>query len=324
MADRPKILLTNPTLSDGMALLEPHTQVIVAPDTEPATLKTLAADVEGIIVRAQLPDDILDHAPKVRGIVRHGVGLDFIPVKAATRRGIPVANLPGCNAQAVAEYCIAALLHMSRPIAKVEAELRADGWHASRGQANDFLELGGRTLGIVGVGTIGGRLAGIAHHGFGMRVLGASRRSGRMPDFVEDVLVDKLFARADAIALCCALTEETRGLVNAERIAAMKPDAVLINVSRGPVVDTPALIHALQTGAIAGAALDVHDASPLAPDDPVLTCPRLFPTPHIAGITATSLRNMSVGAAEEMLRILRGEDPVNLVNPDYRQSGEKP
>ena len=130
--------------------------------------------------------------------------------------------------------------------------------------------------------------------------------------------LDALFQEADAIVLSCALTAETKGLVDARRIGLMKRRAVLINVARGPVVVTQALLEALKQGAIAGAALDVHDVQPLAPDNPVLTVPNLLLTPHIAAITATSSRFMSVGSVEEMLLILRGQDPKNLANPGYR------
>jgi D-3-phosphoglycerate dehydrogenase len=252
-------------------------------------------------------------------MVRHGVGLDFIPVGAATRRGVMVANLPGCNTQAVAEYFFSALFHLRRPLGRFDAVFRAEGWSAARAQAPATVEIGATTIGIVGVGTIGGRIAAIAQ-GFGMTVLGASRDKSRTRLGVQAVDLTELFRRADAIAVSCALTEETRGLVNARLIGLMKPDAVLINMSRGPVVDTTALIDALSRRAIGGAAVDVYDVQPLAADSPLFTLPNLLMTPHVAAITATSLRAMSVGAAEEMLRILRGERPNNLVNPDYAKA----
>lgn len=320
MADRPTLLLTNPMHPDGAALLEPQARLVTAPDTKPDTLRALAAEADGIIVRAKLPDDICDHAPRLRGIVRHGVGLDFIPVAAATARGIPVANLPGSNTQTVAEYCIAAILSLRRPLLSMDARLRRDGWLPARGMADPLTEIGGTTLGVVGVGTIGTRVARIARNGFGMTVLGASRRSGRMPPGVEEAALDDLFARSDAVVLTCPLTDETRGLVDDRRLGLMKPHAVIVNVSRGPVIDTAALVRALNAGTIGGAALDVFDVQPLPPDDPLFACPNLLLTPHAAGITATSMRTMSIGAAEEMLRILRGDDPVNLVNPEHRKA----
>ncbi len=318
MAELQTVLATNALHPDAAAMLEGRVRLVTAPDARFDTLRALVADVDGVIVRAQLPDDICDHGPKLKGLVRHGVGLDFIPVDAATRKGVAVANLPGCNTQTVAEYCFAQLLSLRRPLGKADAMLRSAGWDRARAMASDFAELGGTTLGILGVGAVGTRIAGIAA-AFGMKPIGASRPSDPMPPAVERVSTDELFARADALILSCALTPETRGIANAARIRSMKPHAVLINASRGPVVETAALVEALKAGRIAGAALDVYDVHPLDPNHELLSCPNVLLTPHIAAITATSYRAMGVGAVAEMLRILAGDEPQNLVNPDYRQ-----
>lgn len=316
----PVVLATNPIHPDGEAVLAGHAEIVVAPDTSDETLRRLARQAAGIIVRAKLPDDIVDHAPDLKALVRHGVGLDFIPVEAATARGVAVANLPGSNTNAVAEFAIAALLSLRRPHARFDAKLRSEGWDAARHEALATREVGSDVLGIVGVGAIGSRIAAIAHHGFGMRVIGASRRTGHLPAEVEERQVDDVFAEADAVVLSCALTDATRGLVNERRLRLMKHDAVLINVARGAVVDRDALIEALQQGRIAGAALDVFDRQPLPPDDALLRCPNLLLSPHVAAITSTSMRAMSIGAAEEMLRILQGQPPRHLVNPEYRRN----
>lgn len=312
------ILLTNPIHPDGERILDDLGRLVVAPDTSPDTLRDLAREATGIIVRAQLPDDIVTHAPRLRGMVRHGVGLDFIPVASATGHGVAVANLPGSNTASVAEYVFASLLNLRRPAARFDALLRSEGWDASRATASGTSEIGTATLGIVGVGAIGSHVARIAGAGFGMRVLGASRHKGRMPGGVEEAELDQLFSEADAVVLSCALTDETRGLVDARRLALMKPGAVLINVSRGPVVDTAALCAALREGRLGGAALDVYDTHPLPADADVLGVPNLQLSPHVAAITATSMRAMSVGAAEEMRRILTGQNPVHFVNPQIR------
>lgn len=350
MADVFTVLVTNALHPDGQRMLdEAGVRTVLAPDASPETLRRLAREADGIIVRAQLPDDICQHGPRLRGIVRHGVGLDFIPVEAATAHGVPVANLPGCNTQAVAEYVIAQLFNLRRPLLAVDARLRSDGWDKARalpmgGQPADsrpagvgdvmaqaeggcvrkrlpaagFSELGGTVLGILGVGNVGARVARIAR-ALDMHVMGLSRPGDDLPSGVEGVSLDELFARADALVLSCALTPETRGIVDARRLATMKPGAVVINASRGPVIDTPALADALRQGRIAGAALDVYDAHPLTPDSPLFDCPNLLMSPHIAAITTTSMRAMSVGAVEEMLRIAAGQEPANLVNPDYRK-----
>ena len=315
MPDRPLVLLTNAIHPDGVAMLAPHARLVTAPDTGAATLRAFAADAEGIIVRAKLPDDIVAHASRLRGIVRHGVGLDMIPVDAATARGIPVANLPGSNTGAVAEYVMAALFALRRRLHHMNTALRVNGWGDARAQADDLIELGGSTLGVLGTGSIGRRVAEIARHGFGLRVLGTSRRNTTHGGLLEAVDRETLFAESDAVVIACPLTVETRGLVDAALIARMRPGALLINVARGPVVDTAALVAALRQRTIAGAAVDVFDVQPLPPDSPLFDCPNLLLTPHIASVTGSTMRAMSLGAADEMLRILRGEAPRNLVNP---------
>src|SRR6201747_428395 len=157
MSETQVVLLTNPMHADGEAILAPHVRPIVAPDARPETLRTWAAEAHGIIVRAKLPDDIVDHAPRLKAMVRHGVGLDFIPVAAATARGIAVANLPGCNTNAVAEYVMSALMHLRQPLLKLDTQLRGEGWGAARATADGLTELNDSTLGILGIGAIGRR-----------------------------------------------------------------------------------------------------------------------------------------------------------------------
>jgi D-3-phosphoglycerate dehydrogenase / 2-oxoglutarate reductase len=314
MGQRPIVLLTNTIHPDGETILRAHAQVVTAADANADTLRLAIKDVDGVIVRAPLPDDITDHAPRLKGLVRHGVGLDFISVVNATRNGVMVANLPGSNTHAVAEYFFSALFHIRRPLGRIDARLREDGWNSARPLADDSTEIGGTTLGILGLGAIGRRIAQIAR-GFGMNVLGVARNPIH-DEGIRQVSMHDMFSRSDAIAICCSLTDETRGIVNARLIAAMKRTACLVNVARGPVVQTMPLIDALRSGAIAGAATDVYDSHPIPSGAPLFDCPNLLMTPHVAGITASAMRAMSVGAAEEMIRILRGERPHNLVNPE--------
>jgi D-3-phosphoglycerate dehydrogenase / 2-oxoglutarate reductase len=315
IAHKPTVLLTNPIHSAVLPQLEAGCQVIIAPDSSATTLRKLIADADGLIVRAQLPADLFDFAPSLRAVVRHGVGLDMIPVAAATARRIPVANLPGSNTAAVAEYCLAAMLHLRRNLSGIDRCLRTDGWPAARFLADAGTELDGSMCGIVGVGAIGGRLATLSAS-LGMKVMALTRRPESLRPGIQAATKAELFAKADIVVLCCPLNDQTRGLVDARTLASMKPDAILINVSRGPVVDADAVLDALRNGRLGGAAMDVHDRQPLAPDDPVFQGPRLLLTPHVAGITATSMRRMSDGAVSTMLALLRGERPANVVNPE--------
>ena len=313
--DKPRVLLTNPIHPELLPELARHCDVVVAPDASTATIARLIGDADGLIVRSQLAPVVFEAAPRLRAVVRHGVGLDMIPVAAATARGIPVANLPGSNTTAVVEYCIAALLHLRRGLATIDVRLRRDGWAAARPLADRGSELARSVCGIVGVGAVGTQLAAAAA-GLGMRVVGLTRRPQALPAHVDAVSKETLFACADVVVLCCPLNVETRGLVDAATLATMKPDAILINVARGPVVDTAAVLAALREGRLGGAAFDVHERQPLGGDEAVFDCPNLLLTPHVAGITATSMLGMSRGAVDTMLALLRGERPANVVNPE--------
>jgi D-3-phosphoglycerate dehydrogenase len=315
MAELPLVLATNPLDPSGEAMLQGHARLLVAPDASPATLNRLVREAEGLIVRVALPPDIIDHAPRLRAIARHGAGLDMIPMAAATARRIPVAFVPGANAAAVAEYCFAALMQLSRRLGGIDAALRRDGWGAARQLADGAGELSGRTLGIVGFGNIGRRVAAIGA-GFGLRVMVHTPRPGLLPEGVLPAELPELFREADRIVLCCPLNEQTRGMVDAALLRQMRPGAVLVNVARGAVVDEAALADALRSGQLGGAALDVFTTQPLVPDHPFFGLPNLLLTPHIAGLTSDSLRQMSQGAVAEMLRMLRGERPHNFANPE--------
>lgn len=297
------------------ALLERAGTVRVASALDAATLVRESRDADIVIVRAPLPAEIFAGQHRIRAAVRHGAGLDMIPVEAATAAGVLVANVPAVNARSVAEHVIFACLALLRRFRMMDRDLRSAGWLAGREHANHTHELSGRRMGIVGMGAVGRQVAGIAHHGFGLEVLGNSRSGAGFPDFVQYRAIDELVASSDIVVLACPLTPETTGLMNAARIAAMKPGAMLANVSRGPVVDDAALIAALRSGRLLGAALDVFTTQPLPVDHPYLALDNLIVSPHMAGITEESMERMGVGAAEEALRILAGDLPVNFRNP---------
>ena len=315
MPDKPLVLITDPIHPKAVAQLREQCEVLIASDATPRSLQQLMRGAHGLIVRSQLPADVFDDAPLIRAVVRHGVGVDMIPMQVATRRRIPVANLPGSNTTAVVEYCVAAMLHLRRRLYQLDASLRSDGWDPARPIANRLGELSGGVCGIVGVGAIGTRLAAVCA-GLGMQVIGLTRRPETLPPGVRGVDKRELFETSDAVILCCPLNEQTRGLVDTRAIVAMKRNAILINVARGPVIDTSALLAALREDRIAGAALDVHEVQPIPAGDPLFEAPNLLLTPHVAGITNHSLRAMSLGAATAMLALLRGERGLNIVNPE--------
>ena len=316
---KPKVLLTNPIHPDGLAHLEQFASVVVSDSGDAGRLRDLAGDADGIIVRTKLPDDIFDFAPRLKAVVRHGVGLDMIPVARATAKGIPVANVPGANTTAVAEYCLAAMLGHVRPLARIDSAFRGQGWDAGKQLGGSCGELESLTLGIVGVGAIGGRLGTLASM-LGMNVLGLARRPAAVAPPIRPVDKPTLFAQSDIVVLSCPLTPETRGLVDAAALKLMKSTALLINVSRGPVIDTPALIEALRRRELAAAVLDVYDTQPLPANDPLLQCPNLTLTSHIAGTTEQSMRRMSMGAVHELLALLQHRTSRFLVNPEVFES----
>ena len=313
---KPVCLLTNPIDPVGHQILEPHFEVICAPDAGAETLKRMSANADAMLVRSQLPPDIFEYAPRLLSCIRHGAGLDLIPVDAATAKGIVVANVPAVNANAVAEYAITQMLLSARPLHRVDRLHRDKDWNTARALSDTATELSGRTLGVVGVGAIGTRLAEIAHHGFRMKVIGNQRRLAALPAIVAPVSLDDLFAQADFIVLACPLTAETRGLASRARIASMKSGAMLVNVSRGPVVDEAALTESLAAGRICGAGLDVYEKQPLPRDSGLLKLDNVVLSTHLAGMTQDSVRAMSRISCEDTVRVLRGEKPVNFCNPE--------
>jgi D-3-phosphoglycerate dehydrogenase len=309
-----RVLLSDSIAAAGEEILSRAAEVVRAPDSDPATLRKFAVDVDGIITRSKLPDDIFDAAPRLRGVVIHGTGTDLVPVAAATARGVMVANLPGINAQSVAEYCAMAMLMLARRILSITSTLRGAGWDEARPLGAEAREVAGMTAGIIGVGEIGTRLARICHHGFNMRVLGHQRRLDSMPAEARPASLDDLLRESDFVVLACPLTPETRHLMNARTLGVMKPTAWLINIGRGAVVQEEALVGCLKERRIAGAMLDVYEHYRLAPGHPLFALDNVILTPHLAAVTKESRARASVAAAHEMLSILKGEQPRNWVN----------
>lgn len=310
------IFSTHPLHPKATAILARTGELKIASALDDATLAREAVDADIVIVRAQLPAALFANAPKLRAAIRHGAGLDMIPIEAATQAGVLVANVPGVNARSVAEHVIFVTLALLRRFRAMDHDLRTQGWLAGREHANFTNELAGRTIGIIGMGNVGRAIFSIARHGFGLDVLANSRSENSVPEGARFASVDQLVEHCDVVVLCCPLTPETTGMMSAARIGRMKPGALLINVARGPVVDDAALIEALREGRIGGAALDVFSTQPLPPDHPYFSFPNVIVTPHMAGITEESMERMGVGAAEEAVRVLAGDLPINLRNAE--------
>ena len=313
-----RILLTQAIHPLAQARLAELGEVTVAPDTSAHTLRAFAAGCAVVVVRAQLPDDIFAVAPRLAGAVRHGAGVDMIPIAAATAHGVLVANVPGLNANAVAEHVLRSLLQLARRHASMALRLRerSAGWSKARAFADEGFELAGRTLGLVGFGHVGQAIARLCATGLSMTVL-AHTRSPPATEHANArwVALPELLAQSDFVVLACPLTDATRGLIGAPQLALMQRGAYLVNVARGPVVQDAALVEALQSGHLAGAALDVFDTIPLPDSHPLWQMENVLITPHVAGITEDSMLAIGRAVALAVEHLLRGEVPPNCVNP---------
>jgi len=244
-------------------------------------------------------------------------GYDPVDVEAAAELGIPVSNVPEYSSDSVAEHTVGLMLELTHRIGMHDRAVDAGEWEASPDFSfwrRSLTELSGKTLGIVGFGTIGERVGEIAD-AFGMRVLGSTHSSTPEPDIeaFDHVETGAIVARADIVTLHCPLTDETEELVDADRLAAMDESAYLVNTGRGELVDEPALARALADGDIAGAAVDVVSEEPITSDNPLLEAPNCVITPHIAWTSLEARRRLMQTTAKNVRGFLAG-DPTNVVN----------
>ncbi|MEU4162694.1 phosphoglycerate dehydrogenase [Actinoplanes sp. NPDC026670] len=265
-------------------------------------IEALTGVAGALIANEPMTEQVLAASPGLRAVVRTGVGYDSVDVPAATRLGISVSNLPGINANAVAEYTIGLLLAQARRLVQVAAGVQAGSWPRQQGY-----ELSGRTVGLIGRGPVARRVAPLAA-AFGMTVL----CTGDIPGAVHAGL-DELLERSDFVSVHTALTGRTRHLIDAAALARMKPSAHLINTARGGIVDEPALAEAVRTGRIAGAALDVADVEPLPADSVLRGVDGITVYSHMGGHTAEARRNSGIDGARELVAALAGK-PAFAVN----------
>jgi phosphoglycerate dehydrogenase-like enzyme len=268
-----------------------------------------------IRVFTRITDDLLAKLPELELIVVFGTGTDNIDLDAATHRGVVVCNAAGANARSVAEHTLALLLATVRHVPRGDRELRAGRW-----QHHETMELEGKTLGVLGLGAIGSRVARLGR-ALDMRVLAWNRtpdaeRAAACGATLTDL--ETVLREADALCLCLTLTPETRGLLDAERLALMKPSAVLINTARAALVDEDALLAALREGRLAGAGLDVFTEEPLPPTSPWLTVENVVVTPHAGWVSREARDRLVRVPVDAVLGFLAGE-PFNVVNPGALQ-----
>ena len=316
-----RTLVTLPYVKPGdpadMILREAGGETVFAPwhsgRTEEELIDLLRDKDASLAFLDPYTERVMTACPGLKVISRSGVGYDNVDVPAATRLGIAVTTTPGRNHNAVAEYTMALMLQCYRKLYENLLEGRKERWVMKQGR-----DLAGRTLGIVGLGAIGKEVAKRAR-AFEMKVLAYdlfedSDFAGRYS--VRYASLEELLRESDFVSLHLFLSEQTSHIINAERLALMKPTAYIINTSRGGVLDTEAIFNALKEKRIAGAALDVFESEPLAADDPLRTLENLYISPHCAGVTDDARYAMSEMGAENIVRLLKGEKPLHIVNAD--------
>jgi len=315
---RPFVVVAGKINPDGIAELEREARVVVTQDLDPASVMAAARDADGILFRAgpRCDEALMGACPRLRVVGRHGVGLDTVDLDAATRLGVAVVHAPGSNSQAVAEHALMLMLACVKHTVQIDRMTRKGDWRARHEIHNS--ELGGKTLGIVGVGNVGRRVARFAG-ALGMRVLGYDpyvpddevRRRGAEP--VKSL--EALLPQVDVLTCHTPLTPETKHMINEKTLALLRPGAIFINTSRGPVHSEPALFEALVTKHLASAGLDVFEQEPTPLDNPILNLDNVVCSTHAAGVTKEANRTASLQVTAEMLRVLRGERPEVLANP---------
>lgn len=310
-----KILLLEKIHEDAVKLLEAAGVVHLLKSPAPRTILIEIADADAVITRGRgrLPREALLAGGRLKCVARCGAGTDNIDVATATELGLPVLFSPAATTGAVAEHALMLMLAASRRLAFLDHQVRAGNWEI-RNRTGLNIELKGKTLGILGLGRIGRRIAELGA-AFGMDVIYYSRSS--RDDRFRFVEIERLFAESDFVSISLSLDDETRGLVDGRLISLMKPSAILINASRGEIIDETALIDALVNDRIGGAGLDVLAEEPPPADHPLFSLPNVVITPHVAIWTDVTYRNMCTEVATQVVNVLQGleVDPQNIRNP---------
>ena len=302
---KPALLVTGADLApQALALLNDFDVVFAGKTPSEADIVGLCArhDPVAIIVRyGKVGAAAIAAAPSLRVISKHGAGTDTIDKAAAAARGVAVVAAVGANAAAVAEHALALLLACAKSVTLLNERMHAGHWDKS---THKSVELGGRTVGLVGLGAIGLRFARMVD-ALGMRVIGFDPYARDLPEFIEPVDLGTLWSESDVVSLHCPLTADNAGLVDADTLGRCKRGVILVNTARGGLVDEGALLAALRSGHVAAAGLDSFAVEPMPQGHPFQGEPRIVLSPHIGGVTADAYVAMGVAAAENALASLR-------------------
>jgi D-3-phosphoglycerate dehydrogenase len=311
-----KILLYEDMDETGKALLKEKAEIFFASSLEENSLIKAVREVNGIIIRAngKVSRRLMESAPKLKVVGRHGVGVENIDLQAATEKGIWVVNTPDANDISVAEHFFGLALILSKMLKKADIALREGRWGARYEYTGN--ELHGKTLGILGFGRIGRAVGRIGYKGFDMRVLyydAVQYEETEKELKARKASLDEVLSQSDYISVNLPMLPETKGILGKKEFGLMKPSAFIINLARGPIWDEKALYQVLKEGKIAGAASDVYEVEPATKDHPLLRLENFVGTPHMAAHTEEALRRMSL-VAEDVIRVLEGKTPVHPVN----------
>jgi D-3-phosphoglycerate dehydrogenase / 2-oxoglutarate reductase len=294
-----------------------HELVFEGNVTAPDDVRARVAGADAVLnCYTPMPREVIEALDGCRIIARYGIGIDTIDLDAATARGILVTNVPDYCIDEVSDHALALILALTRGVTRLDRSVRGGSW--STADAPPIHRLRGRVLGLVGFGRIARALA-VKAAAIGFRVVASDpyvadelvREAG-----VEARSLEDLFAEADVLSIHAPLTEGTRHLIGADAFARMKPGAVVVNTSRGPLVDRAALLDALESGRLGGAGLDVLETEPPDPGDPLLAHPNVVVTPHAAFMSIESVAELRLKAAEQVVTALAGDTPVYAVNAD--------
>jgi phosphoglycerate dehydrogenase-like enzyme len=327
MSRRPIVLTLSKIHESGMKLLRESAEVHMASALDPETLRSEVVDADGVIIRTGGAVDaaMMDCGPRLKVVGRHGVGFDCIDVEAATERGIQVVYTPGANTESVCEHVFAMMIGVSKHFPFMMAEL-ARGNYLGR-TSRTGRDIFGRTLGIIGFGRIGQRVGAVAYRGFGMRVLYhdivAPPPEAEAAAGATRVSCDELLAQSEYVTLHVPLDDSTRRMIDRTALAKMRPDAILINCARGPVVVEADVAAALDAGQILSYGGDVFEDEPPPPDHPLIGRPDCMLTPHSAAQTIEGLSNMATWVVQDVLGVLQGRAPRNPVNDPERVNANR-
>jgi len=320
MVEKKKVLLVEPFIHRKLVdFLQKEVEVHIAPDHSEQTLSQYLKGIHGLIVRSEkVPEGSLNAADSLEVIGRAGVGIDNIPIKLATKKGICVVNTPKANYIAVAEHTVGLMIALAKNITVADREIRRGRWRVRDRLVN--IELEGKKLGIIGLGKIGTEVAQKCIHAFRMEVraydpyVSPEKAQKIGVQLVEDLI--QLIKYADFVSIHAPLTPETHHLLGEKELSQMKPNAYLINTARGAIVDESALLRALENKKIGGAALDVFTNEPLPEDSPLVKLDNIILTPHLSPLAEETKVRMARDVAKGVLAVLKGQRPQYLVNPE--------